>query len=229
MKRNLAEALRHETSALHAEVERTGVMRELLCGRIERASYCSLLRNLHEVYATLESALRSHAAHPLIAPIVFPKLFRGDALAADLNELHGARWKDELVLTPATRNYAARLREIESLRPELLVPHSYVRYLGDLSGGQILKRLVARIFGLTPGQGVAFFEFGTDDEVAASALAFRSGLDAIAVDAKCSAEIVAEAQRAFIMHRELFDELDAAARRRPAQSVVSREHSHLPV
>ena len=229
MTNSLAQFLRLETETLHRELERTALMRDLLRGRIDRASYCSLLRNLHELYGALEAALQRHALHDCVAPVCLPKLFRKNALAADLHELHGGRWKDELEVAAAAHSYVARLREVETMRPELLVAHSYVRYLGDLSGGQILKRIVSRTLGLKSTKGTEFFEFGPPAVVAVAVHEFRSGLDAIAAGGGRSSEIVAEAQRAFIMHRELFDELDAAARRRPAKSVVSREHSHLPV
>lgn len=229
MTNSLAQSLRLETETLHRELERTALMRDLLRGRIDRASYCSLLRNLHELYVALEAALQQHALHDSIAPIYLPKLFRKDALAADLRELHGRRWQEELEVAPATHTYAARLREVRAKRPELLVAHSYVRYLGDLSGGQILKRIVSGTFDLRSAKGTQFFEFGPPAVVAMAAHQFRLGLDAIAAAGGHSSEIVAEAKRAFIMHRDLFDELEATARWRSEKSVVSREHSHLPV
>ena len=45
----LALQLRTDTRALHTEVERTGVMRLLLRGQLDRAGYCALLRTLHAV------------------------------------------------------------------------------------------------------------------------------------------------------------------------------------
>ena len=45
----LALQLRTDTRALLTEVERTGVMRLLLRGQLDRAGYCALLRNLHAV------------------------------------------------------------------------------------------------------------------------------------------------------------------------------------
>lgn len=45
----------------------------------------------------------------------------------------------------------------------MLLSHSYVRYLGDLSGGQVLRRRVAKAYGLAEDDdaGVEFYTFGS--------------------------------------------------------------------
>ena len=58
----LATRLREETQSLHRVAERSGVMRDLLHGRLDQRDYCLMLRNLHAIYETLESALDRHAA-----------------------------------------------------------------------------------------------------------------------------------------------------------------------
>lgn len=204
-------------------------MRELLHGRIERRSYCVLLRNLHALYAALEAALRANSAHACIAPIYFPKLLRTDVLAADLRDLHGDRWIDDLDLAPTTLHYADRLREIQVTSPHLLVAHAYVRYLGDLSGGQILSHIVRRSLP-SPQAQTRFLDFGAPEEVATLTREFRSGLDAIALDARCLGEIVAEAQLAFVMHARLFEELLLAGRAPAvARSVADRKRPDLSI
>ena len=66
---------------------------------------------------------------------------------------------------PAPRGlaeYTSRLRALASARdPAPLLAHAYVRYLGDLSGGQVIRRRVARAYGLEDdgGAGVSFYEF----------------------------------------------------------------------
>jgi heme oxygenase len=194
--------LRTETAALHAEAERAGVMRELLRDRLERGAYCVLLRNLHEIYTWLEHGLDRHAAHPLVSAVDLPGLRRRGALAADLQSIHGEGW-DRLPRANATTRYASRLRELGDRRAEPLVAHAYVRYLGDLSGGQILRRIVADSLRLADGVGTAFYDFG--DEAGLLADTFRSRLDALDADGPVAGDIVAEAQRAFVFHVRLFE------------------------
>ena len=206
----LAERLKSETRTLHTAAERSVFMGELLRGRLERAAYGALLRNLHAVYAVLEPALERHAGHPAVAPIYLPPLWRTPALEHDLAALHGLRWAEELALQPAAAAYVDRLREIDRSQPDLLLAHAYVRYLGDLSGGQMLRQIVAKSFPHDGSAAVAFYDFG--DALATQALtqAFRAGLAAVTVDDRQAEALVREARLSFGLHQRLFDELAAA-------------------
>ena len=55
--------------------------------------------------------------------------------------------------------YTARLRKLGESEPAALLAHAYVRYLGDLSGGQFIRRRIAKAYGLSDGAGTAFYEF----------------------------------------------------------------------
>lgn len=205
----LGEALRRHTRQLHTQVERSTLMQALLRGRIERATYCGLLRNLHGIYAALEDALRSHARHPGIAPVWLAGLARSQPLADDLDVLYGRDWRDALPLMPAAAGYVRRLRECDAAAPGLLLAHAYVRYLGDLSGGQMLRRLVANRFVLEGPAGTRFYAFGESASAAESlAQRFRDGIDAVPVDSPGIRAVVAEAQWGFVQHGHLFHELE---------------------
>lgn len=203
----LAERLRAETRGLHTRAERAGIMPALLRGQLDRRSYCALLRNLHSVYAALEPALVRHASHAVVGPVVFPALFRLTALADDLAVLHGDRWPDELPVRPAAADYVQRLREIETVSPELLVAHAYVRSLGDLSGGQVLRGIVAKSLRLGDDAGTRFYAFGPAADVSRHLHAFRAALNALPADQACVEAVVAEAQSAFERHALLFEQL----------------------
>ena len=58
-----------------------------------------------------------------------------------------------------------RINQISKEKPELLVAHAYTRYLGDLSGGQILKKIAQRGMGLQGSEGLAFYEFDKIEKV----------------------------------------------------------------
>jgi heme oxygenase len=106
--------------------------------------------------------------------------------------------------------YVLRLQQIDADQPELLLAHAYVRYLGDLSGGQMLSRIVAQSMHLQAGQGTAFYDFGDASETTQLTRAFRDGLQAIAVAEIGVDAIVAEARSAFQRHQALFEELAVA-------------------
>ena len=201
----LAAALREGTAELHREAERAGIMRELLRGNVTRGGYCALLRNLQALYLTLEGSLIRHAADPAIELISLPKLARAAALASDLESLHGVRWEREIPLQPAMVRYVERLDEVTRTAPRTLLAHAYVRYLGDLSGGQIVRRVIASALALTEDSGQAFYRFSEAPEVLAARL--RSALDSIVLTSEEQARLVDEAMLAFRYHIELFEQL----------------------
>jgi heme oxygenase len=205
----LSERLRAATAARHRAAEASGIMPRLLAGRLDRSAYAALLRNLHALYEALEAALDRHAASALVAPVRLPALYRAAALGRDLDHLWGAGWPG-LPLCQSMRAYLARIGALAAGEPGLLAAHVYVRYLGDLSGGQILREVVARAFGLRDGRGLAFYSFGEATAQTAKAR-LRAGLDALPLDAAGADALVAEALDAFERHIELFLELDRLA------------------
>jgi heme oxygenase len=213
----LARVLRLGTREAHARAERTSIVRSLLAGEMERATYCALLRNLHDIYAALELALAAERTHPCLSPLLLPGLERRAAVAADLAHLHGARWADELQCEHACGRYVARLSRLRAEEPALLAAHAYVRYMGDLNGGQILGRVMAQRLELDGTRGLAFYSF---EGASAAALSkrFRAALDALPVTEPQAAEIEREARIAFDLHIVLFEEL--AARFPPRTSAI---------
>lgn len=203
---DLATLLRNGTRDLHRAAERSGFMRRMLAGDFDRADYCRLLGNLHAIYRALEPALERHRATEPVCWVHLPGLSRAAAIAADLDELHGGDWRWTIPLTAAAVAYVERLRWLDESAPALLVAHSYVRYLGDLSGGQVVDRVVAGALGLRDGRGTCFYAFGPPG---AEALAsrYRQGLSAIRADDAEAARIVEEAREAFRRHCALFEEL----------------------
>jgi heme oxygenase len=185
--------LREATQALHRETERAGIMPALLRGQLPRPRYVALLAQLEALYAALEAGLARPGALALD-----PRLRRLPSLRADLAHLAGA--VPPAALAP-TRAYAAALA---ALPPPWLAAHAYVRYLGDLAGGQVLARIVGRAYGLAD-QGLAFYRFEGEPAVLAHGL--RAQLDALPADQGDA--LVAQAQDGFRRHVEIFETLAA--------------------
>jgi heme oxygenase len=143
-----ATQLNRRTWALHRRAERTGVVSALLRGTATRRGYALYLRNLAPSYQELERGLEQHRAQPLVAVLAQPALYRAGAIADDLERLA----EPDLPLLPAGERYRAEIRAAADRAPERLVGHAYVRYFGDLSGGQTLKRVLGRTLGLGPAE-----------------------------------------------------------------------------
>ncbi len=200
----LIEALRTATRSLHVELERGPLVRELLRGELPRPAYCAMLRNLWAIYQPLEQGLARHRARSSLAWLPLEALRRLTALEDDLRVWHGPGWAAELAVNAATIDYQERLGWLSERDPDLLLAHAYVRYLGDLSGGQSLQRLVARQLGATTADGTKFYRFGAGDEARELAAQLRGGLSSqIWPEAQVTA-LAEEARWSFQQHAKVF-------------------------
>ncbi len=215
----LADRLKSETRSLHTAAERSVFMAALLRGLMQASSYALLLRNLHALYEALETALAQQCRNPVIAPVFMPALWRAGPLELDLLALHGVGWTDELPLMPATSDQVVRIRQLVDEAPERLLAHAYVRYLGDLSGGQILRQIVANSAGRGAQAALSFYDFGDADTAQSLARSFRAAMVQVPTSDRQEDEVVDEAKLAFEWHLRLFNELASASAITPGQPV----------
>ncbi|GAB4232090.1 MAG: heme oxygenase (biliverdin-producing) [Stanieria sp.] len=205
---NLATMLREGTKKSHTMAENVGFVKCFLKGVVEKKSYRKLVANLYFVYSAMEEEMERLKDHPVVSKIYFPQLNRQHSLEQDLYFYYGPNWREEATLSEAGKAYVARIREVANTKPELLVAHSYTRYLGDLSGGQILKKISQRAMNLSDGEGTAFYEFKDIPDEKAFKTEYRQTMDELPVDLQTAEEIVQEANDAFGMNMKMFQELE---------------------
>ena len=212
---SLLDALRHRTKALHVQAERSGIIAEILHGRATRQAYALLLRNLLPVYVTMEDAIERHRGTP-VGQIVQPQLYRMQALAADLRVLSDGFV--ELPLLTEAVDYADAVLRASSGSGLRLIAHAYARYLGDLSGGQIMKRLLTTSLDL-PASALSFYDFPAVPDIAACKADFRGAIERAGDDIDDFDAVVEEAAHAFELNIKLSIALQDAVDRggaRPA-------------
>jgi heme oxygenase len=208
MSSNLASKLKEGTKKSHTMAENVGFVKCFLKGVVEKTSYRKLVANLYFVYSAIEEELEKHKDHPILSKIYFPELERKASLERDLHYYFGSNWREQVAPSPAAQAYVQRIREVSATQPELLIAQSYTRYLGDLSGGQILKGIAQRGMNLSNGEGTAFYEFeGIPDEKAFKTT-YRQALDELPVSDAMADQIVEEANAAFGMNMNMFMELE---------------------
>lgn len=208
---DLASQLREGTKQSHTMAENTAYMKCFLKGIVEKEPFRKLLANLYFVYSTLEAELSRHQAHPVVGLIYFPELNRQANLEEDLAFYYGENWREEIAPSEAGKVYVARLQEISNTEPELLVAHAYVRYLGDLSGGQGLKSIVRSALELPSDRGTRFYEFdafSSVGEIREFKGKYRDALNSLPVNAELIEKIVAEANNAFTLNRDVMHDLE---------------------
>lgn len=205
---NLATQLREGTKKSHTMAENVGFVKCFLKGVVQKDSYRSLVKNLYFVYTAMEEEMAKHKNHPVVSEIYFPELERKQSLEEDLSYYYGPNWREEAILSPAGEAYVQRIREISKSEPELLVAHSYTRYLGDLSGGQILKNIAQTAMNLSDGEGTAFYEFEDIADEKEFKNKYRQAMNDLPIDQATADRIVAEANDAFGMNMNMFNELE---------------------
>ncbi|MET9152910.1 biliverdin-producing heme oxygenase [Streptomyces griseoflavus] len=189
----------------HMEAETSTFMSDLLGGRLGVDAYARYTEQLWFVYEALESGTQALAADPVAGPFIRPELFRLAALERDLTHLRGPGWRSTLTALPATEAYAARVAECARTWPAGYIAHHYTRYLGDLSGGQIIRGKAEKTWGFDrKGDGVRFYVFEEISNPAAFKRGYRELLDAVPVDDLEKQRIVSECKRAFSLNTDLF-------------------------
>ena len=207
----LASQLREGTKQSHTMAENTAYMKCFLKGIVEKEPFRKLIANLYFVYSTLEAELLRHRDHPVVGLIYFPELNRKASLEKDLAFYYGDNWQSQIAPTEAGKVYVDRIKEISNSEPALLVAHSYVRYMGDLSGGQALKNIVRSALSLPADQGTNFHQFDAFPSVEARRGfkgRYRDALNSLPVDNELIEKIVAEANDAFALNRDVMHALE---------------------
>lgn len=209
----LSQRLREGTAHAHREAESTPWATALATASAPAPAYAAYLEALVLVYDALEPAVARHASHPALAPVADPRLHRGSALRGDLR-VWGRQEEtaDAAGARLAAERYAARIGQAADQDPSLLVAHHYVRYLGDLSGGQVIASAWRRR-GLH--DGLALYDF-SDLETATGrggaslvpyVRGYRASLDRIPADHEAVARLVDEAVASFQLTTAIFEAL----------------------
>jgi heme oxygenase len=207
-------ALRERSRSAHSTSEHAGFMADLVSGAGTRDDYVALVAQHWFIYAALEEATERMRVDPVASVFLSDKLTRLPAIEADLDFLIGSDWRDTVVPLPTTRAYVSRIRRVAATWPGGFVAHHYTRYLGDLSGGQFIGRLMKRRFGFETN-GIGFYLFGDIADPEEFKNVYRDKLDAAPWDDAEKERVIDEVLVAYRFNTELFEDL---ARAKAAQT-----------
>ncbi|XP_072319286.1 heme oxygenase-like [Eucyclogobius newberryi] len=206
--RDLSEQIKTSTRDSHVRAENTELMLSFQRGQVTLPQYKLLLCSLHEIYTALEEEMDRNCEHPCVAPIYFPsELARLESIEKDLAFVYGPEWREKMEVPAATKRYSHRLRQIGKDSPELLVAHAYTRYLGDLSGGQVLGRIAQKSMGLKSSDGLSFFAFPGVSSPNLFKQLYRSRMNSIELTEEERERVLDEACTAFELNIQVFDGL----------------------
>jgi heme oxygenase len=141
-------SLKELTYEHHRNAERQQFVKVLMSGHIDPKLYATFMYNQHQQYNILEVCSMSHGLMNGLMDIR-----RAPNIWADYEEL----WEDKdnpPELLSVTKEYADHIMSIKDDEKKLFA-HIYTRHMGDLSGGQMIRKKI-------PGSGTLYnFENGT--------------------------------------------------------------------
>jgi heme oxygenase len=204
---NFAKELKEGTKKSHSAAENTAFVKSFLRGVISKESYRTLVSDLYFVYVALEEEFRIFKNDPVLGKLYLPELERVTALERDLRYYYGPIWRSIVKPSEECQRYVDRIHEVAKSEPELLIGHHYTRYLGDLSGGQILKGIAEKALNLN-GEGLYFYEFDKIDDSKIYKEKYRSILDKLPLTDSQQNAIITEANYAFRLNMYMFEQLE---------------------
>ncbi|KAG8818742.1 hypothetical protein FRC17_010719 [Serendipita sp. 399] len=216
--------LRKGTQQAHESAEHSQGAGWLTRGELDKEEYIRFLFMLWNVYSALEQGLSDAHDNSILKPTYKPTvLARAENISLDIAFLLGtSEWqshpfyKQYLTSIPQpVTTYTERLHSLSSspTTSGLLLAHAYVRYLGDLSGGQFIRRRIAKVYNLpSNGDGVRFYLFsnGNGEEAGPSEVRelkewYRDGMNVgVGDDEELKESLIDEAILAFKLNQDLF-------------------------
>ena len=203
----LAAELKTGTKRSHTAAENTKFVGSFLRGVVSEENYRTLIKDFYFVYSAIEEEMERLADDEFLKPIYFKELNRLNFLKMDLRYYYGPNWMMEIKPSEACIQYVERIHEVADKDPYLLVGHHYTRYLGDLSGGQILRNIAEKALDLPKNEGLHFYDFPKIEDKKDFKTKYREGLDKVTTDTSKINDIIAEANYAFRLNMYMFDEL----------------------
>lgn len=190
----------------HHQAEGMAFSRSLLAGEASPLQLAALLRSLAPAYGFLEQTGPKLGRALGADALPWSQLRRAEALQRDLERLA------DLPATPhseAAQDWMERLRLLARQHPHRLFAHIYVRYGGDLSGGQQLAAQAQAILARSGLPTLTFWSFARPVEELK--LALHQGVEQLELLDKEEQELLEEAEFAFRLTQRLLAELERIA------------------
>ena len=173
-------SLKELTYEHHRNAERQKFVKTLMAGNIPPKVYAEFLYNQYVAYNILEvCAMAEGVLNDL------PDVRRAPKILEDFQELWG-KDAEPPKPKPSIQKYVDHIMSIKE-DPEKLMAHIYTRHMGDLSGGQMIKKRI-------PGEG-RLYMFEDPDNLKT------------AIRSKLNDNMAEEAKVCFTFATELFKEM----------------------
>ncbi len=198
----LADLMRESSKADHEDAENSSFIADLMSGGLSLDHYCALLAQYAHLYTALESSAAILRSQQRFTQLLDPRLDRSALILADLDLLGGTPAEQ----SPAIVKYVSRIHQVTAEAPHRYLAHHYVRYLGDLSGGQILARKMQQNYG-AGAAALSAWDFSALGKLKPYKDQYRESLNQLRLNPQHTAELLDEVRLAFGFNKALFHEL----------------------
>lgn len=198
--------LKAATAQRHSTAETSTFVTSLMQGRLDTGAYVRLLSQYPAIYGALEEVADGFRKNlePMTQPFLVPGLERTAAIEHDLQVLESLGFT-RVQPVAVVQEYAAAIRAC-AVSPERFLAHHYLRYLGDLSGGQAIAALIQRHYGV-PEDAVSMYRFPDLAKPKVFKDSYRTLLDAAPLSPAQQDALVDEAIAGFDFNARMFVEL----------------------
>jgi heme oxygenase len=200
-----ARALRDATQDVHRLAEAEPFIADLMAGNRSATDFARLTGQLRPIYGAMEPAVAAMRAGGRLVDLLDPRLDRVAAIDHDLTALANGTARSLTAPLAATRAYVDRIHRVAGSPPRLLA-HHYVRYLGDLSGGQIIASLMRKHYGIED-EALTFYAFAGIPSKGGFKTTYRRHLDVVLADPAFYEAMLEESRLAYEANRLVFADL----------------------
>lgn len=198
--------LRTATRTAHESAEGSAYIGRLMSGQLDAHAWQLLLEQLEYVYRALETVANDMRDTDQCTELLYAELDRTEFIVRDLEALRARTGKASAPMLTSTREYVDRILATRN-SPVRYVAHHYTRYLGDLSGGQVMRVKFSQHYDLQPEE-LSFFVFEHIPAGPRFKKRYREVLDGLELTEQERHDLVEEANAAFACNENIFLELD---------------------
>ncbi len=193
---------------IHSMADSSTVAQDMQEAKTTTEDMKKITAGLYYIYNTMEDAIEKHKDDIYVSKIYRKELSRKQSIKEDLEFYFGPDWIGQIYPTVAIQLYVSRIEYVAKTNPMLLIAHAYVRYMGDLSGGQMIKEMIKQALNLTNGKGTRFYEFDGIEDIMAFKKDYRASLDTLELTQEQADAIIGEANLAFLYNVNFFREVN---------------------
>lgn len=201
--------IKEKSQLLHSTSEHTGYIKKLVDGKASVEGYIEYIFNLKKIYSSLENSLNNNKSNSTIAPFVTPELYRSELIKKDLEFLN-----NNALFTPlsSTEAYISRLNEISKNKPELIIAHTYTRFLADLFGGRTFFSILSSEYKISP-EGLNYYKFDKIEDFKTYVGEYHGKLNSLTLSEEMQKDFLNEVYNAYIYNLAISNELDCKLNR----------------